>query len=119
MSFEIVKITPSMSHEQKVYEYARRISHYSKESARSKKLSKVFNCSMVDANYQVCGERVGCSRRDNLLVIAQNKIGNYGFQPMIPRCQSCEDASAHYYDFRNAKTKQATALRQLNKEMSK
>ncbi|AOQ26691.1 hypothetical protein [Vibrio phage 2E1] len=119
MKFEIKPIKPVMSHKDKVYEYARRLSHYSLESARFKKLSKIFNCSMLDANYQICGERVGCSRRDNLLVIAQNKIGNYGFQSMMPKCQSCEEASINYLTFRNSKAKQATALRQLNKEMSK
>lgn len=119
MTFEINPIKPAMNHEEKVYEYARRLSHYSTEAAKFKKLSRVFNCSMLDANYQICDERVGCSRRDNLLVISQNKIGNYGFQSMMPKCQSCEEASNHYCHFREAKAKQATALRQLNKEMSK
>lgn len=119
MTFKINPIKPAMSHEEKVYEYARRLSHYSTESAKFKKLSKLFNCSMLDANHQICGERAGCSRRDNLLVIAQNKIGNYGFQSMMPKCQSCEEASVNYLTFRNSKAKQATALRQLNKEMSK
>ena len=119
MTFTIKQIKPAMSHEEKVYEYARRLSHYSIASAKFKKLSKVFNCSMLDVNHKLCGERVGCSRRDNLLTMEQRRIGNYSFQSDIEKCESCEIASHQYFEFRALKAKQATALRQLNKEMEK
>lgn len=119
MQFEINPIKSTMTHEDKVYEYARRISYYSLHSSSERDLSKNFACTMLDANKEICGERVGCSRRDNLLVIAENKLGKYGFKSMMPKCQSCSDASKHYEMFRSSRAKQATALRQLNKEMKK
>ena len=74
---------------------------------------------MIDANREICGEAVGCSRRDNLITMAQRKMGNHSFQSNIEKCKSCEEASYQYYEFRASRTKQATALRQLNKEMER
>lgn len=105
MTFEINKIYPSMSHEDKVYEYARRISHYSLLASSERALSKVFNCSNLDRNFELFGERCGCFK--------------HGANDAHKPCKACTESHLHYLNFREAKAKRATALRQLNKEMTK
>lgn len=94
-----------MDHEQKVYEYARRISHYSLLSSKERELSKRFNCQELERNFNIFGEKCGCLKHGADLV---NKP-----------CEPCLRASIHYVNFRDAKSKQGAAMRQLNKEMKK
>ena len=120
-SFKITTIKPSMTHEEKVYEYARRISHYSLEASDERKMSKVFDCARIEENEAECGERCGCSRRVSLirrkLVNAGDLAGAESVNPSY--CESCDDAAMHYHAFRDAVSKKAAALRQLNNEMLK
>ncbi|MGL4354105.1 MAG: hypothetical protein ACRCTP_09355 [Aeromonas popoffii] len=110
-----------MTHEDKVYEYARRISHYSLEASDERKMSKIFDCSRVDANKSECGERCGCSRRVSLIRKGLMNAGDFaGAESVNPSfCESCDEAKMHYHAFRDAVSKKATALRQLNNEMLK
>ena len=119
MSFEIVKIKPLMTHEQKVYEYARRISHYSLVASAERAGSKKFACSMLELNREACGESVGCTKRDSKLTAIERSICNFTFKSEHTVCPSCAKASEHYSLFRDAVSKKAAALRQLNHEMSK
>lgn len=119
MSFEIVKIKPLMAHEQRVYEYARRISYYSLVASAERAESKKFACSMQEINRQICGELVGCIKRDSKLTAIERSICNFAFKSDHPVCPSCAKASEHYSLFRDAVSKKAAALRQLNHEMSK
>ena len=101
MNFKINKITTSMSHEQKVFEYARRISFYHLMMAEERGMSKVFACSNLKRNaIDNNGEEVGCLKR-----------------PDLEPCESCSDAADHYVKFRRYNKLKATATRQLNKEM--
>ena len=120
-SFKINTIKPSMTHKEKVYEYARRISHYSLEASDERKMSKIFDCSRVDANKLECGERCGCSRRVSLIRQRLINAGDFaGAESVNPSfCESCDDAAMHYHAFRDAVSKKAAALRQLNNEMLK
>lgn len=121
-SFKINTIKPSMTHQEKVYEYARRISHYSLEASDERKMSKIFDCSRVDANKSECGERCGCSRREALVYQSLVKIGNPSYLDAYEPegyCESCDEASKHYHAYRDAVSKKAAALRQLNNEMLK
>lgn len=119
MSFEIVKIKPLMTHEQRVYEYARRISHYSLVASAERAESKKFACSMLELNKQICGEFVGCAKRDSKLMDIERLTCNFTFKSDHPVCPSCAKASEHYGRFRDVVSKKAAALRQLNHEMSK
>lgn len=103
MKFEINKIKSSMIHEQKVYEYARRISHYSLEASRLRAKSKTFNCSSLERNFELFGEKCGCFK--------------HGADQVHKPCSSCLKSHVHYVGFRDAVSKKAAALRQLNKEM--
>ena len=103
MKFKIVKITPSMSHDSKVYEYARRLSHYSLLASEERKLSKVFRCENLDRNTKLFNESCGCFK--------------YGAEEHHKPCKPCMKAHTHYSMYREAVNKKATALRQLNKEM--
>ena len=105
MKFEIVKITPSMSHEEKVYEYARRISHYSLLASDERKLSKVFRCENTLRNMELFNEPCGCFK--------------YGAADSHKPCNPCMKSHIHYLMYREAVSKKAAALRQLNKEMKK
>lgn len=105
MKFEIVKITPSMTHEEKVYEYARRISHYSLLASKERVLSKVFACENTVRNKALFNEPCGCFK--------------HGADEHIEPCNPCKESHNHYLSFRNAVSKKAAALRQLNKEMNK
>lgn len=115
MNFKIEKINSSMSHKDKVYEYARRISHYSLMASGERALSKIFNCSMLDENKELCGERVGCSKRDSMLIRANIMAGKDHHE--VEFCESCRESRNHYLLYREAVSKKATALRHLNKEM--
>lgn len=103
--FAINPIKPSMSHEQKVYEYARRISHYSLAASSERSLSKSFNCQNLDRNLEIFGEICGCNKN--------------GADVVHGSCEPCNESSKHYIRFREAKSKQGAAMRQLNKEMAK
>ena len=121
-SFKIKTIKPSMTHEEKVYEYARRISHYSLEASDERKMSKVFDCSIIELNHSECGERCGCSRRESLIRDRLLKAGDYAAlesRTGTGFCPSCDEAAMHYCAFRDAVSKKAAALRQLNNEMLK
>lgn len=119
MEFEIKPIKPAMSHEDKVYEYARRISHYSKLASSERSLSKNFSCSMTRENFEITGIECGCSKRESVMVALEHSMGNFHYIHTIEKCKGCSDASAHYDAFRDAKSKQGAAMRQLNKEMYK
>ena len=111
-----------MSHAERVYEYARRISHYSLVASEERAMSKVFDCSIIEHNYSECGERCGCSRRESLIRDRLIKAGDYAAlesRTGIGFCQSCDEAAKHYCAFRDAVSKKAAALRQLNNEMLK
>ncbi|MGL4757597.1 MAG: hypothetical protein ACRCXB_35020 [Aeromonadaceae bacterium] len=120
-SFKINTIKPSMTHEEKVYEYARRISHYSLEASDERKMSKVFDCARLAANEAECGERCGCLRMVSLIRQRLINAGDFaGAESVNPSfCESCDDAAMHYHAFRDAVSKKAAALRQLNNEMLK
>ena len=121
-TFSINPIKPSMSHAERVYEYARRISHYSRVASDERAMSKQFNCSLVDENHAKCGERCGCSRREALVYQSLVKIGNPSYLDAYEPegyCESCDEASKHYHAYRDAVSKKAAALRQLNNEMTK
>jgi hypothetical protein len=120
MKFEINKIKPSMTHEEKVYEYARRISHYSSLASKERHNSKNFNCSKVDENAKICNEFVGCSKRDSIIYERIKKHDLYAIvsdSDFPEKCEGCKKASEYYDKFREAKSKQGAAMRQLNKEM--
>ena len=120
--FKINKIKPSMSHAERVYEYARRISHYSLVASEERGMSKVFDCSIIEHNHSECGERCGCSRRESLIRDRLLKAGDYEAlesRTGIGFCPSCDEAAMHYCAFRDAVSKKAAALRQLNNEMLK
>ena len=120
--FKINKIKPSMSHAERVYEYARRISHYSLVASEERAMSKIFDCSIIERNHSECGERCGCSRRESLIRDRLLKAGDYAAlesRTGIGFCPSCDDAAKHYCAFRDAVSKKAAALRQLNNEMLK
>lgn len=120
--FKINKIKPSMSHAERVYEYARRISHYSLLASEERGMSKVFDCSMIDENNSKCGERCGCAKRDAILRSREMNTNPSKYLPDQRKysfCESCEDATNHYRAFRDAVSKKAAALRQLNNEMLK
>ncbi len=105
MTFEIKPIKPVMSHEEKVYEYARRISHYSTTASSQKSLSKIFACENTDRNKKLFDEECGCFKHG----------ANEHHEP----CKPCAEAHDHYIRYRDAVSKKAAALRQLNKEMRK
>ena len=120
--FKINKIKPSMSHAERVYEYARRISHYSLVASEERAMSKAFDCSIIERNHSECGERCGCSRRESLIRDKLIKAGDYAAlesRAGIGFCRSCDEAAKHYCAFRDAVSKKAAALRQLNNEMLK
>ena len=120
--FKINKIKPSMSHAERVYEYARRISHYSLVASEERAMSKIFDCSIIEHNHSECGERCGCSRRESLIRDRLLKAGDYDAlesRTGIGFCPSCDEAAKHYCAFRDAVSKKAAALRQLNNEMLK
>ena len=120
--FKINKIKPSMSHAERVYEYARRISHYSLLASEERGMSKVFDCSIIEHNHSECGERCGCSRRESLIRDRLLNAGDYAAlesRTGIGFCPSCDEAAKHYCAFRDAVSKKAAALRQLNNEMLK
>lgn len=105
MTFEINPIKPAMSHEEKVYEYARRISHYSILASSEKSKSKVFNCQNISRNLILFSEACGCFK--------------HGAADVHEPCKPCLDSHSHYLHYRDAVNKKAAALRQLNKEMRK
>lgn len=113
MKFEINKIKPSMTHEEKVYEYARRISFYSLLASEKRAESKIFECVLIPVNKELTGESCGCTEREAHLF----SVGSPS-QGQVPKCEACEKSSASYKEFRDAVSKKAAALRQLNKEMS-
>ena len=120
--FKINKIKPSMSHAERVYEYARRISNYSLVASEERAMSKIFDCSIIEHNHSECGERCGCSRRESLIRDRLLKAGDYAAlesRTGIGFCPSCDEAAMHYCAFRDAVSKKAAALRQLNNEMLK
>lgn len=121
-TFSINPIKPSMSHAERVYEYARRISHYSLLASEERKMSKIFDCSMIDENHSKCGERCGCAKRDSILrrkEMSANPSRYLPDQRKYSFCESCEEATNHYQAYRDAVSKKAAALRQLNNEMIK
>lgn len=105
MTFKIKPIKPAMSHEEKVYEYARRISHYSVLASAEKAQSKIFNCHNLDRNQGLFNERCGCFKN--------------GLADTHEPCQPCLNSHDHYLGYRDAVNKKAAALRQLNREMKK
>lgn len=108
MDFKINPIKPSMSHEEKVYEYARRIAHYSKTASEERESSKIFKCENILRNLEYSGKHCGCF---------SNEIALREF-PLNP-CKPCTMAHSHYLAFRSAKAKQGAAMRQLANEMNK
>ena len=105
MKFEINPIKPSMSHEEKVYEYARRLSHYSLLASSEREQSKVFLCQNTVRNMELFNEPCGCFK--------------HGADEHHQPCKPCIFAHEHYLLYRGAVSKKAAALRQLNKEMKK
>lgn len=105
MTFKINPIKPAMSHEEKVYEYARRISYYSLLAADERKLSKVFRCENTARNMEIFNEPCGCFK--------------HGADEYHKPCKPCIYSHEHYILYRDAVNKKAAALRQLNKEMKK
>lgn len=102
MKFEIKKIHSGISKEERIYEYARRISFYHVIMTEERLLSKVFDCdnlmrNAIDNN----GEEVGCLKR-----------------PDLDPCDSCKRSHSHYEQFRKYNRMRATALRQLNKTLA-
>lgn len=114
MEFEIKPIKPAMSHEEKVYEYARRLSHYSLLASEERRLSKVFKCENILRNLDISGKSCGCFSNDIMFSEAKCKA-DICTEP----CEPCVKANVHYSRYRDAKSKQGAAMRQLNKEMSK
>jgi hypothetical protein len=100
MNFKINKITSSMSHDQKVFEYARRISFYHLMMTEERSMSKIFACSNLKRNAIDNSCEVGCLKR-----------------PDLEPCDSCSDSAKHYVFFRRYNKLKATAMRQLNKEL--
>lgn len=105
--FQINKIKPAMSHEEKVYEYARRISFYGRMASHFRQQSKVFNCQHLDVNKKVVGgfydgDPTGCLKNEDK-------------EP----CEPCKKAAIAYGYFRSNTNKKAAAFRQLNSEMSR
>lgn len=105
MTFEINPIKPAMNHEEKVYEYARRISHYSLKASKERSLSKVFACENITRNKELFNEECGCFK--------------HGASEHHKPCKPCTHSHDHYILYRDAVSKKAAALRQLNKEMRK
>jgi hypothetical protein len=112
MKFEIKPIKPKMSHEEKVYEYARRIAYYSKEASTQRDLSKVFKCHNLIRNLEITGKSCGCYSRD--IHFSETKFNGGDTE----KCKPCTKAHVHYLAFREAKSKQGAAMRQLAKEMT-
>lgn len=91
-----------MPKQDKIVEYARRISFYHIMMTEERTLSKVFNCSELVRNaVNNGGDEVGCLKR-----------------PDLEPCAECKRASEHYEQYRKYNRMRATALRQLNKEFS-
>jgi hypothetical protein len=106
MKFEIKAIKPTMSHEEKVYEYSRRIAFYLYHAKLEREQSKVFDCADLDVNKKVVGgfydgEPTGCLKNE-----------------WKPVCEACNKAAIHYDKYREHTRKKATAIRQLSKELS-
>lgn len=119
MEFKITPIKPSMTHEEKVYEYARRIAHYSVTASSERELSKKFACSMIKDNLELTGVACGCTKRESSMIAFERSIGNFDYVHKIEKCHGCKEASKHYDAFREAKSKQGAAMRQLANEMKK
>lgn len=100
MKFKTNKIYPSMPKQDKITEYARRISFYHLMMTEERTLSKVFDCTEMSRNAVDNGEAVGCLKR-----------------PDLTPCEECKRASMHYDQYRKNNRMRATALRQLNKEL--
>lgn len=101
MKFTINKIMPSMTKDEKILEYARRISFYHLMMSEERKLSKVFACTELKRNsIGNNGAMVGCLKR-----------------PDLEPCQSCSNAARHYLNYRDYNKRKATATRQLNREL--
>lgn len=105
MTFKINPIKPVMDHKDKVYEYARRISHYSLVASEERSLSKVFKCENIARNLMLFSEACGCFK--------------HGAANAHKPCDPCVKSHNHYLKYRDAVNKKAAALRQLNKEMNK
>lgn len=105
MTFKINKINKTMSHEEKVYEYARRISYYSMLASSERDESKMFDCQSLTRNLTVSGEACGCFKN--------------GLADIYEPCKPCLESHGHYLNYRDAVNKKAAALRQLNSEMKK
>lgn len=106
MKFEINAIKPAMTHEEKVYEYSRRIAYYLHQAKLEREKSKIFNCADLDVNERVVGgfydgEPTGCLKND-----------------WKPSCEACNKSAIHYGKYREHTRKKATAIRQLSKELS-
>lgn len=119
MEFKITPIKPSMTHEEKVYEYARRISHYSVTASKERELSKKFSCSMIRDNFELTGIACGCSKRESSMIALERSVGNFDYVHKIEKCQGCKEASKHYDAFREEKAKRGAAMRQLASEMKR
>lgn len=117
MTFKINPIKPAMSHEEKVYEYARRISNYSLLASEERRLSKVFKCENILRNLDISGKSCGCFSNEIMFSEARGNADRHK-EPCKP-CKPCIKANVHYSRYRDAKSKQGAAMRQLNKEMSK
>lgn len=114
MEFEIIKIKPSMSHEEKVYEYARRISYYSQVASKERKESKIFKCQNLVRNLNLSGKKCGCFSND----ITFSEARGNETEDTSP-CEQCQKARVNYIAYRDAKSKQGAAMRQLSNEMNK
>lgn len=115
MKFKINPIKPAMTHEEKVYEYARRIAHYSKEASSQRDSSKVFKCKNLLRNQSITGKACGCYSNDITYSESRATIGMGSLEP----CEPCIKAHVHYLAFREAKAKQGAAMRQLASEMKR
>lgn len=101
MKFKINNVTPSMTKDERLLEYSRRISFYHLMMTDERKLSKVFTCTNLKRNsIDNGGEEVGCLKR-----------------PDLEPCQGCSNASRHYINYRDYNKRKATATRQLNKTL--
>lgn len=103
-----------MTHEEKVYEYARRISYYSQLASKERKESKVFKCSNLLRNLDITRKKCGCFSNEIIFHEAQ-AIKEVDTSP----CDQCKKAHVHYLAYREAKSKQGAAMRQLANEMNK
>lgn len=111
---KINAIKPSMTHEEKVYEYARRISYYSQLASKERSDSKVFKCQNLTRNIRLSGKACGCFSNEIMFSGARSNQ-----EEDTSPCKECKKANTHYNNFRAAKSKQGAAMRQLAKEINK